>query len=82
MGELRSNWFRYLVLAVVLALPLIVCWSYAYAFETPTVTEFSSSPVQYLIGVGVYSEILWLIPAALFIAPLIIGKMPDKKEDK
>ena len=77
--------FRYLAMFVVLALPVIIGFAWGYLFEQNIAVWTGgngTSVYSYIrpsLCVSFYVELLWFFPAAIFILPRMIGKIPESK---
>ena len=81
--------FRYLVMLVVLALPLIVGFLIGLTEKNilliftytgnGTTTPFDTALITPALSLSFYVELLWFFPVAIFILPRMIGKPENEK---
>ena len=77
--------FRYLAMLIVLALPMIIGFVWGYLFEQNIAVWTGGSGsaiysyVRPSLGISFFVELLWFFPAAIFVLPRMMGKIPEDK---
>jgi hypothetical protein len=77
--------YRYLAMLIIIILPLIIGFGWAFLFEQPiaVMTGYPNGVPVYEYGrpgeyLGILFEIPWLVFAVIVLSPIIIGKLPEK----